>query len=72
MLTPNTAAGYFERGFGTNLGSWWEFRCGAELAWRFADMSRLGVAVHHMSNAGLAKHNTGEQSVLLMYSVPLR
>jgi lipid A 3-O-deacylase len=72
VLTPNVAAGYFARGSGTNLGSWWEFRSGAELAWRFSDMSRLGVAVHHTSNAGLTKCNPGAQSVLLMYSVPLR
>ncbi len=45
VLTPNGAAGVFERGSGTNLGSWWEFRTGAELAYRFADQSRLGVAV---------------------------
>lgn len=72
VLTPNAAAGYFERGSGTNLGSWWEFRTGAELAWRFADQSRLGVAANHTSNAGLTKRNPGEQSVLLMYSIPLR
>jgi hypothetical protein len=71
VLTPNVAAGYFSRGSGTNLGSWWEFRSGVELAWRFEDMSRLGVAVHHMSNAGLTRRNPGEQSVLLVYSVPL-
>ena len=72
VLTPNGAAGVFERGSGTNLGSWWEFRTGAELAYRFADQSRLGVAVHHVSNAGLTKRNPGEQSVLLMYSIPMR
>jgi lipid A 3-O-deacylase len=72
VLTPNVAAGYFASGGGTKLGSWWEFRSGAELAWRFADTSRLGVAVHHTSNAGLTKVNPGEQSILLMYSVPLR
>ena len=72
VLTPNVAAGYFARGNGTRLGSWVEFRSGAELAYRFADQSRLGVAVHHISNAGLTKQNPGEQSVLLMYSVPLR
>ena len=63
---------YFARGSGHHLGSWREFRTGAEFAWRFADMSRLGVAVHHTSNAGLTKRNPGEQSILLMYSVPLR
>ena len=72
VLTPNVAAGYFARGNGTRLGSWVEFRSGAELAYRFADQSRLGIAVHHISNAGLTKQNPGEQSVLLMYSVPLR
>ena len=70
VLTPNAAGGYFARGRGTNLGSWWEFRTGAELAWRFDDMSRLGVAVHHTSNAGLTRRNPGEQSVLVMYSIP--
>lgn len=72
VLTPNFAGGYFARGSGTNLGSWWEFRSGAELAWRFADRSRLGVAFHHTSNAGLTERNPGAQSIMLMYSVPLR
>jgi hypothetical protein len=72
VLTPNVAGGYFARGNGTNLGSWWEFRSGAELAWRFPDRTRIGVAVHHTSNAGLTKRNPGEQSVMLVYSIPLR
>ena len=72
VLTPNVAAGYFAPGSGTRLGYPLEFRSGAELAWRFADMSRLGVAVHHISNAGLGKHNPGEQEILLMYSFPFR
>ena len=71
-MTPNAAAGVFDRGSGTNLGSWWEFRTGAELAYRFANLSRLGVAVHHVSNAGLTKRNPGEQSILVMYSIPWR
>jgi lipid A 3-O-deacylase len=72
VLTPNAAAGVFERGSGTNLGSWWEFRTGAELAYRFADQTRLGVAFHHTSNAGLTKRNPGEQSIMVMYSIPMR
>jgi hypothetical protein len=71
VLTPNFAAGYFAPGSGTRLGYSLEFRSGAELAWRFADTSRLGVAFHHISNAGLGKHNPGEQEILLMYSLPL-
>src|SRR4051812_4296023 len=72
VLTPNVAGGYFSHGSGINLGSWWEFRSGAEFAWRFEDMSRLGVAVYHTSNAGLTRINPGAQSILLLYSVPLR
>ena len=71
VLTPNVAGGFFDRGSGTNLGSWWEFRTGVELAWRFDNMSRLGIAISHMSNAGLTKRNPGAQSLLLMYSAPL-
>lgn len=71
VLTPNGAVGYFARGSGTNLGDAVEFRTGAELAWRFANQSRIGVAVNHTSNAGLGKLNPGEQSVVLTYSMPI-
>ena len=71
VVTPTGAAGYFERGAGTKLGSWWEFRTGAEFAYRFADTSRLGIAVNHTSNAGLTKYNPGAQSIALMYSLPM-
>jgi len=72
VVTPNVAAGYFSRGNGTNLGSWMEFRSGAEFAWRLPDQSRIGVAVHHTSNAGLTKRNPGAQTIALIYSIPLR
>lgn len=71
VLTPNGALGFFQHGDGTRLGSWMEFRSGAELDYKFADQSRLGVSVQHMSNAGLTKYNPGEQEVLLVYQMPL-
>ena len=70
VLTPNGAAGYFERGSGTRLGSWWEFRTGAELDYRLPGQQRIGIAVQHMSNAGLTKQNPGEESVTLVYAIP--
>jgi lipid A 3-O-deacylase len=72
VVTPNGAVGYFTPGSGTRLGSHVEFRTGAELAYRFSDASRLGLAVHHTSNAGITKRNPGAESVVLMYSYPLR
>jgi lipid A 3-O-deacylase len=65
VLTPNGAVGFYQRGKGTVLGSWFEFRTGAELDYKFDDQSRLGLAVHHISNAGLTQVNPGEQQVLL-------
>lgn len=71
VLTPTFAGGYWYRGGGTNLGSWWEFRSGAEFDYRFDNRSRLGIAFYHMSNAGLTRENQGEQALLLVYTVPL-
>jgi lipid A 3-O-deacylase len=71
VLTPTAAGGYWYKGGGTNLGSWWEFRTGAEFDYRFENRSRLGIAFYHVSNAGLTKENQGEQALLLVYTVPL-
>lgn len=70
VLMPNGAAGVYERGSGTKLGSWWEFRTGAELDYKLANDSRIGIAVHHMSNAGLTKDNPGEESAVLVWTFP--
>jgi lipid A 3-O-deacylase len=73
ILTPSGAFGYFEPGsHGFNLGSWAEFRTGAELAYRFADGKRLGVGFYHMSNAGLGKADPGQEMVTGVVTVPFR
>jgi lipid A 3-O-deacylase len=72
VLTPNGAAGYYQRGTGTPLGSWWEYKTGIELDYKFADLTRLGIAIHHISNAGITQINPGEQQIELVYSLPLR
>jgi len=73
VLTPNEAVGYWTRGTNNsqNLGNDVEFRSGAEIDYRFGDWSRLGVSFHHISNAGLGKHNPGEEEALLNYSIPM-
>jgi lipid A 3-O-deacylase len=70
VLTPSAAVGAFTKGSGKDLGSTVEFRTGAELAYRFDDRSRLGLAFHHLSNAGISTHNPGTESLMLMYSLP--
>jgi lipid A 3-O-deacylase len=71
VIMPVAAVGYYDRGNGKDLGSPLEFKTGAEFAWRFDNASRLGIAFDHLSNAGIAKRNPGEENLLLMYSWPL-
>jgi hypothetical protein len=71
VLTPNGAVGWYQHGSGTVLGSSTEFRTGAEFDYKFADLSRLGISFHHISNAGIGKFNPGEQQIQLVYQLPL-
>jgi hypothetical protein len=73
VLTPNEAVGFWARGDhnAKDLGSFVEFRSGAEFDYRFDNFARLGVSFHHISNAGLTQRNPGEEEVLLNYTIPL-
>jgi lipid A 3-O-deacylase len=71
VIMPEAAAGYWQRGDGKNLGSHAEFKTGGEVAYRFGDGSRLGLDFEHMSNAGITRVNPGEESLLVVYSLPL-
>jgi hypothetical protein len=71
VIMPSAAVGYYDRGSGKDLGSHAEFKTGVELAYRFDNAMRLGVAFDHISNAGLTKRNPGEENLLLMLSVPI-
>ncbi|MBM85027.1 MAG: deacylase [Rhodospirillaceae bacterium] len=71
VVTPNFAAGIYGNGDGKDLGHAIEFRSGVAFAHRFDDFSRLGLAFHHISNAGLDERNPGEESLLLTYAMPL-
>lgn len=60
---------YFE-GSGKDLGHVVEFRSQAEIAYRFDDRSRLGLAINHLSNAGLGDDNPGTEQLVLTYAMP--
>ena len=53
-----------------DLGYPLQFRTRLEVAYRFPDKSRLGLAVTHSSNANLGDPNPGIESVMLNVSVP--
>lgn len=70
ILNPNFAIGAYHNGNGKDLGHGLEFRSGAELAYKFQNDSRLGIAFHHISNASLGDENPGTESVVLTYGIP--
>lgn len=70
-LTPTAAIGAYEDGSSKDLGGTLEFRTGLELSHRFENRHRLGVAFHHLSNAGIYNHNPGTEQVMVTYSIPV-
>ena len=71
VATPTAAVGYFTHGTGIDLGAHTEFREGAEFAYRFDNLTRLGVGLYHMSNAGIGKKNPGVELATLVLTMPL-
>jgi hypothetical protein len=71
VMHPNAGFGLYYEGDSKDLGGAFEFRTGAEIAYRFDDYSRLGLAFNHISNAGIYDGNPGTESLVLMYSFPL-
>ena len=71
VVTPSFAPGLYERGDGKELGHIVEFRSGLDLAYRRENGSRIGVEVHHLSNASLDENNPGTETFLFTYSIPL-
>ena len=69
VVTPSFGAGLYHNGNGRDLGNEVEFRSQVELAWRFNDQSRLGIAISHISNAGIANRNPGAEVLNVYYSI---
>jgi len=72
VATPSFAATWWRgKNKDLDLGYPLEFRSQFELAYRFDDRSRLGVAVAHYSNAGLGDDNPGTEIMSVYYSIPV-
>jgi hypothetical protein len=71
VITPTAAVGYFGHGTGINLGAHTEFRTGAELDYRFDNLTRIGAGFYHISNAGIGKQNPGVELATIVLTVPL-
>lgn len=73
VTTLTLAPGFYFEGGGKDLGHALEVRSGIELAYRFDNRARFGLAVSHISNSVVtsADKNPGAESVMLFYAVPL-
>ena len=71
VLTPSFGGGYYNAEDGLDLGFDAEFRSGVELARRFNNGHRLGIAFSHLSNGALSDRNPGTETLGLVYSFPL-
>ncbi|NQV46364.1 MAG: acyloxyacyl hydrolase [Rhodospirillaceae bacterium] len=71
VLTPSFGPNYYTGGNrDLDLDSPLVFRGQLELAWRFDDYSRFGIAISRYDNLGLGDRNPGADSAGIYYSVP--
>ena len=72
VVTPSLAPHYYSGGnTALDLDYAIQFRSQMEIAYRFDDRSRLGLAVSHYSNASLGPTNPGTESAMVYYSFPI-
>lgn len=73
LVSVDFAPGFYLHGgnVDTDLGFWLQFRSGVNLAYEFADHTRIGLGYHHLSNASLAEENPGTETLTITYSVRL-
>ena len=69
-LTPSFATGYYHQGSSKDLGSNLQFRSQLELSLNLENQKRIGVSISHISNANLATHNPGTESVVISFINP--
>ena len=71
FLSPSFGVGAYGRGHGKNLGSNVEFRSQFEGGYRFDDGKRVSLALSHISNAGLTRHNPGTEALVVNVQFPI-
>lgn len=71
LLTPSLSAGIYAHQNGKSLGGPFEFRSSLEASYVFSDRSRLGFAIHHLSNSRLYSDNPGSESLVVAYVAQL-
>ncbi|MBU2810283.1 acyloxyacyl hydrolase [Acidithiobacillus thiooxidans] len=71
VLTPVLAMGGYHQGRGKYLDGTFQFRLELSLDYQFANQSRFGLKIAHISNAYIKDSDPGEDEIMLNYSMPL-
>lgn len=74
LMSVDIAAGHFAHGGGldTELGDGLQFRTGISLQYEFADKTRFGLGLYHISNASIKECNPGTEIITVIYSLRWR
>lgn len=70
-LTAAFAPTFYDANNGRDLGSKLEYYTFGEVGYSFKNHHVLSLRLGHISNAGLAAHNPGVETLMLTYSLPL-
>ena len=71
LITPSFGPGLYSDGGGKELGNVLEFRSQLEMGWEYANESRVGVSIGHISNASLGDKNPGTEILSFYYHMPV-
>lgn len=71
VIMPFSGFGFYNQGDGKDLGSFFEFRSGVEVGYRFFNGYQLGLSISHLSNAGISDTNPGTEVISLRLAAPL-
>ncbi len=63
IIIPSFTPGYYDKGSGKDLGSFFEFKSQINLGWNFKDHSNVGLSYSHISNGNLGKKNPGANNI---------
>lgn len=71
IVIPSFGLGNFKGASNLDLGLSLEFRSGLELAYRFNNDFRVGIALFHLSNGSLGSHNPGTEALVMSVCIPV-
>lgn len=71
VFTLSLGTGLFDNNDSIDLGHAIEFRSGFELAYKFNQGYRLGLAAYHLSNSRISSKNPGTESIVVSFLIPL-